>query len=93
MRELQELLPRNGKYLNKIFLQFADSLAIAISTVINMFNPEIVIIGGKMAMLLENFLPELIKRTKGYTFPELFEDTQIVISNMRKKLVLVALAL
>ena len=50
-----------------------------------MFNPEIVIIGGKMAMLLENFLPELIKRTKGYTFPELFEDTQIVISNMREE--------
>lgn len=85
VRELQELLPRNSKYLNKIFLQFADSLAIAISTVINMFNPEIVIIGGKMAMLLENFLPELIKRTKGYTFPELFEDTQIVISNMREE--------
>lgn len=59
---------RNSKYLNKIFVQFADSLAIAISTVINMFNPEIVIIGGKMAMLLENFLPELLSALKVIIF-------------------------
>ena len=85
IQDLAVLLSSKSKYLNKIFSQFVDSLAVAISTVINMFNPEIIIIGGKMAMLLENFLPEIIKRTKGYTFPELFEDTQLVISNMREE--------
>lgn len=85
VQQLMELAKMDSPYIRKVYKQFIEYVGIAISYVINMFNPEYIILGGKMALFLEAFLKDIIKRAKEHTFPELFSSSKIVISNMREE--------
>lgn len=81
--DLLLLAKLDSEYMQRIFRYISEHVAIGISFVINMHNPEIVILGGKLSPLLEIFLPDIVRRAGNHTFPEVFESTKITISSMR----------
>lgn len=83
VEDLVKLAELDSEYMQRIFRYISEHVAIGISFIINMHNPEVVILGGKLIALLELFLPDIVRRAGNHTFPEVFEATKITISSMR----------
>ena len=81
--DLVLLSSMDSEYMQRIFRYISEHVAIGISFVVNMHNPEVVILGGKLIPLLEIFLSDIVRRAGNHTFPEVFESTKITISGMR----------
>lgn len=80
--DLVKLAKLDSEYVQRIFRYINEHIAIGISFVINMHNPEVVILGGKLVPLLKIFLADIVRRASNHTFPEVFDSTRITVSNM-----------
>lgn len=83
VQDLVILAGEDSEYMQRVLRYISEYVGIGISYIINMCNPEVVILGGKMSPLLELFLPDIIRRSSNHAFPEVFESTKITISSMR----------
>ena len=63
--------------------QFKEYLGLGIGIIINIFNPDLVIIGGG---IMEAFGPRLLRavsnHAKAYTLPYVYENTEILSSKL-----------
>lgn len=72
----------NGDKLASEVLETASEyLGIGIANLINLFNPEIVVLGGHLATLGESFLSNIRDKIKKYAMPLLFEEVKILSSS------------
>lgn len=83
IQDLVTLSYEDSEYMQRVFRYINEYVGIGISFIINMHNPGVVILGGKMIPLLELFLPDIIRRAGNHSFPEVFDATKITISSMR----------
>lgn len=72
--ELKILLEDNNNSINEIIEEYIDNLSIGIGNLINIFEPEIISIGGSFAYYEKNLLNKLIKRLER---EELFNKNNI----------------
>ncbi len=71
----------NGdKLVTEVLETASDYLGIGIANFINLFNPEVVVIGGKFAMFGDLFLNRLKKNIKKYAMPLLFNEVTFITS-------------
>ncbi|GHO47876.1 hypothetical protein KSX_60390 [Ktedonospora formicarum] len=58
-------------------------LGAGIANLINLFNPQRIILGGKIGLLLgQAYLPEIVQQARRYALKEPFEATSITVSSL-----------
>jgi len=65
----------------------AKRLGIKIAYLVNLLNPQIVVIGGGLEEAGEEFLDKVTKVVKEWTFREISEDLKIIYSQLRENAV------
>lgn len=71
-----------GSYSKEIFSQMAKYVGIVIADVINLFNPQSVFLGGKMALAADEYMDVLLDSVKMHAFPEIASSTEVKISSL-----------
>lgn len=56
-------------------------LCIGIANFINLFNPEIIVLGGKFAIFGDKFINKLKKDIKKYIMPVLYDEVKFITSS------------
>jgi len=64
----------------EIFSVAGESIGIGIAALINIFNPDKVIVGGPISISGTYLLPTIIKKAKEHTLPDLNQDVEILLS-------------
>ncbi|SHM16559.1 ROK family protein (putative glucokinase) [Caldanaerovirga acetigignens] len=73
-----------GSYAFEILKQMAKSIGHAVAIIVNLLNPQMVFIGGKMSKGMELFLSEIRETVHSHSFPEIARTTTINISSFGK---------
>jgi len=68
----------------EIFNIVVDALAAAVGSLINIFNPQIVVLGGGMANAGEFLLAPVEERAKNYVLPTMLNTYRIALSQLGK---------
>ncbi|MEH7011767.1 ROK family protein [Neobacillus niacini] len=81
-KEIFDLYDKGDKEIQEAVGQFYRYLAIGISNLIYIFNPEKVIIGGGITARGEKFLQEVIEEVEKYLLPSFNKNTEIVLAKL-----------
>lgn len=68
----------------QIFNTVVDGLAAAIGSLVNIFNPQMVVLGGGMANAGDFLLGPVAERAKSYVLPTMLETYRIELSRLGK---------
>jgi len=68
----------------QIFNTVVDALAAAIGSLVNIFNPQMVVLGGGMANAGDFLLEPVAERTKSYVLPTMLGTYRIELSRLGK---------
>lgn len=82
--DVEELaaLARNGQQAARsIFGQFAESLGLGIATILSLFNPETLLLGGKVCRASDVFYEPLMASVERHALPASFAAARIVVEN------------
>lgn len=80
--EIAELARKGNKKAQKIFHKFADTLAMGIATVINLYNPQRIILSGRVIHSIDVFQYSLNAAIPNYTLKSALDQTEVMISEM-----------
>lgn len=69
-----------GGYSAELLRQAGKYVGLAVSYLINLFNPEMIFIGGKLALASDTFMDILKDTANAHAFPEIATSTQIKVS-------------
>jgi glucokinase-like ROK family protein len=69
-----------GTYSNELIKQMGKYIGLAVADVINLYNPGVVFIGGKMAAAAAAFIDILKQTVDSHAFPEIAGSTDIKLS-------------
>ncbi|MCI0520295.1 MAG: ROK family transcriptional regulator [Chloroflexi bacterium] len=64
-----------------IFRQAGEALGVGIAGLVNIFNPEQIILGGPLSVAGDLLLPAILESVKKYALPELSQRLDIVLSS------------
>lgn len=71
-----------GTYSNELIKQMGKYIGLAVADVINLYNPEAVFIGGKLASASAVFMDILKQTVDSHAFPEIASSTDIKLSSL-----------
>ena len=81
--DLRKAIKRGDKFVEKIVEEAAAFTGIAVANLINILNPEVVVLGGGVIEALENeILPVVIKEAKEHILPGTGKGIEIVASHL-----------
>ncbi|WP_054950708.1 ROK family transcriptional regulator [Numidum massiliense] len=85
LRETAKLLQQEDNEMSALIKEMADHMAMIVSHVAAVLNPQKVVIGGELMLLSEYFLPTIIEKVKEvYPFP-----IEIEVSTLRDEVGLI----
>lgn len=73
-----------GTYAWEIIRQAGEHIGIALSNLINLYNPEVIFIGGKLSAANDILLEPILDKIKSHAFPEIASSTKVEISLLGK---------
>lgn len=82
INDIIEIALLEQSYAREILRQAGKYVALATANLINLFNPDEVFIGGKLAAAAEIFIEEFRETISSHVFPEVGEATTINISTL-----------
>jgi glucokinase len=81
--DIRKAIRRGDKMVEKIVAEAGEYAGIAIANLINILNPEIVVLGGGVIEALEDeIMPTLIKSAKTHVLPGTFRTVDIIASKL-----------
>ena|ERR1035437_16246 len=81
--DLRKAIRRGDKFVQKIVEEAAEYAGIGVANVINLLNPEIVVLGGGVIEALsDEMLPIIIKTAKEHSLPGTSKGVEIVASKL-----------
>lgn len=81
--DLRKAIRKGDKFVEKIVEEAAEYAGIGIANLINILNPEIVVVGGGVIEALENeMMPRLIKSAKEHVMPGTMSGIEIEASKL-----------
>jgi glucokinase len=84
---------RNNDAIARIVLdKAAKRLGIKIASLVNLLNPEVVVIGGGLEEAGEEFLNRINLTIKDWAFREVTEDLKVIYSELRENAVAIGAA-
>lgn len=81
-QEIFSLARENHPQAQEIVEQFKEALKIGLGDLINIFNPELIILSGKIILSFDLFLAEVKHDLKKFCFPSLLYNLKIKKSEM-----------
>lgn len=81
-RDVFALASANDKRAVAIVDETAEMLAVGLGSLINIFNPEVVVIGGGMSLAADQLIPPLKERIKRHTFSCLLKVCRITPASL-----------
>lgn len=75
---------RGDQYAINILSEVGTSLGKGIATLIQLFNPEVIILGGKISEAKQYISIPIIQSINTYSMAEIREGTQIVLSELKQ---------
>lgn len=78
IEDIMQAAEVEGSYAQKLLRQFAVYAGLAVANVVNLYNPQAVFLGGKLASGLTVFIDTLQKTVNSHSFPELAHNTRII---------------
>ena len=73
-----------GTYAWEIIRQAGEHIGIALANLINLYNPEVIFIGGKLSAAKDILLEPILDKIKSHAFPEIASSTKVEISLLGK---------
>ncbi|HVR35705.1 MAG TPA: ROK family protein [Methylomirabilota bacterium] len=81
--DLRKALRKGDKFVGQIIEEAAEYTGIAVANLINVFNPEIVVLGGGIIDALEDEMMAIIVETAGdYALPRTTKGIEIIASKL-----------
>ncbi len=81
--DLRKALRRGDKFVEKIVEEAAEYTGIAVANVINLLNPEVVVLGGGvMDQLADEMLSIIVETAKDYALPGTMKGIEIIASKL-----------
>lgn len=80
--ELAEMARQGDARAKEIFERYAVALARGLSSLINIFNPEVVVLAGRVSRAADVFMELLLTELKTGTYPIIHSETQIIVSDL-----------
>jgi glucokinase len=81
--DLRKALRRGDKFVEKIVEEAAEYTGIAVANVINLLNPEVVVLGGGvMDQLADEMLSIIVETAKDYALPGTMKGIEIIASQL-----------
>lgn len=68
-KEAFEWAQRGDQGARRLFERFGDFLGIAFASIVNVLNPQAIVIGGSIAQAWEFFVPSILPSLNRHTFP------------------------
>ena len=65
---------------NAALIEAGSALGIGIANLINIFNPEMIVIGGTLSLAGKYLLPAIQETVEKTAMPEIFQQAQILLS-------------
>lgn len=81
-KEIFDLYDQGDEQIQEAVRQFYRYLAMGVSNLIYIFNPEKVIIGGGVTARGEKFLQEVQAEINNYLLPSFQKNTEVVLANL-----------
>jgi glucokinase len=81
--DIRKAIRRGDKVVEKIVEDAAEYIGIAAANLINLLNPEVVVLGGGvMEALSDEMMPTIMKSAKAHVMPGLFKNVEIIASKL-----------
>ena len=81
--DLRKAIRRGDKFVEKVVEEAAEYTGIAVANLINIFNPEVVVLGGGVIEALEDEMMAIIVETaKDYAMPGTIKGIEIIASKL-----------
>lgn len=79
--QMLHLAAEKGDVLSiQVWDEFGSYLGSGIGSMINVFSPDVFVLGGKISQAGEFFLDRAIREAKAFAIPSLYKDTKIVLA-------------
>jgi len=81
--DIRKAIRRGDKLVEKIVEEAAEYIGIAVANLVNLLNPEVVVLGGGvMEALADEMMPAIVKSAKNHVMPGLFKNVEIMASKL-----------
>ncbi len=81
--DIRKAIRRGDKMVEKIVEEAAEYTGVAIGNLVNILNPEVVVLGGGvMEALSDEMLPTILKSAKSHVLPGTFRNVEIIASKL-----------
>ena len=81
--DIRKAIRRGDKFVEKVVEEAAEYTGIAVANLINIFNPEIVVIGGGVIEALgDEMMPTIVKTAKNHVMPGTMGNIEIKASKL-----------
>ncbi|HWN97454.1 MAG TPA: ROK family protein [Methylomirabilota bacterium] len=81
--DIRKAIRRGDKVVEKIVEEAAEYTGIAVANLVNLLNPEIVVLGGGVIEALgDEMMPTITKSAKSHVMPGLFKNVEIIASKL-----------
>ena len=81
--DLRKAVRRGDKFVAKVIEETAEYIGIAVSNLVNILNPEIVVLGGGVLEALGDEMMDIVRKTaKDHAMPGAMRGVQIVDSHL-----------
>jgi glucokinase len=81
--DIRKAIKRGDKLVEKIVEEAAEYIGIAVANLVNLLNPEVVVLGGGvMEALSDEMMPAITKSAKSHIMPGLFKNVEIIASKL-----------
>jgi glucokinase len=81
--DLRKAIRRGDKFVGKVIEETAEYIGVAVSNLVNILNPEIVVLGGGVMEALGDEMMDIVRKTaKDHAMPGAMKGVQIVDSHL-----------
>ena len=81
--DLRKALRRGDKFVEKVVEEAAEYTGIAVANIINLLNPEVVVLGGGvMDQLADDMMSIIVETAKDYALPGTMKGIEILASKL-----------
>jgi predicted NBD/HSP70 family sugar kinase len=86
VEELAAMARKGNRTAQMVFEAFATALGRGVATIISLFNPEAIILTGKVTRASDVYFDYMLKSVKLHTLPDSLANVRIVIANPESNL-------
>lgn len=81
-REIFDAYRMNDRLARRIFDTFVEAMSVGITSIVHIFNPQVVILGGGMSRSADLFIPRIKEKIEMRVMPSFLGTFEIVKSNL-----------